>query len=462
MGARHLFLAAFVSALSLTTTASAQTYDAQQRAALAYYAQHYPAYYQRHYGGLRLWPTLTQPSPSPAPATAPVTSRPISPGAPPHEQPVDAATDSVADAGTPRAIGGMVSGETDDEGDRTLRGHSFPYARLVDSPFNATNLYAGTSMELYRQKDVRSRFRSPGGDTQELRYDRNLAYLRLRYGFDLAIVEAFGIGLDADFLAEVGANSESLMLRGGQTGYAFRPHAIVRLNRSRSSQWALRGHATIGGGIRAIPHGMLHGLAGQVDAIAADPERSGCLAAGDLDCALGGQGLDASQIRRRRYGGGGALTFGHAFGRAGSVQLAAGAEGARQVLETTWAGALGATQLVAYAGIAPAVDFGPAFPVGITAAYRFEVQRSAYDASEALGLERGVATLAKNHRLSGGLSYTGRRDLTVGATAGVAFLQDVDSSVLELASSPASDSSVVTEQPAALLVSGQLEMRYFF
>lgn len=356
----------------------------------------------------------------------------------------------------------MVSGETDEDGDRTLRGHSFPYARLVDSPFNATNLYAGTSMELYRQKDVRSVFQRPGGESQELRYDRNLAYLRLRYGFDLAIVEAFGVGLDADFLAEVGANSESLMLRGGQTGYAFQPRAIVRLHRSEGSQWALRGHATIGGGIRAIPHGMLHSLAGEVDAIAADPERSGCLAAGDLDCALGGEGLDASQIRRRRYGGGGALTFGHAFGRAASVQIAAGAEGARQILETAWAGALRATQLVAYAGIAPAVDFGPGFPVGINAAYRFEVQRSAYDASEALGLERGVATLAKNHRLSGGLSYTGRRDLMLGVTAGVAFLQDVDSSVLELASSPASDSSVVTEQPAALLLSGQLEMRYFF
>ncbi|MEQ9318617.1 MAG: hypothetical protein RIF41_05635 [Polyangiaceae bacterium] len=458
MGARHLFLAAFVAALTLSPSASAQTYDAQQRAALAYYAQHYPAYYQRHYGGLRLWPTLTQPSPSPAPSAPPATD----PGSAPTESPVAVGVDEAVDTPSSPDVGGMVSGETEDEGDRTLRGHSFPYARLVDSPFNATNLYAGTSMELYGQKDVRSVFQSPGGETQELRYDRNLAYLRLRYGFDLAIVEAFGIGLDADFLAEVGANSESLMLRGGQTGYAFRPHAIVRLSRSRSSQWALRGHANVGGGIRAIPHGMLHSLAGEVDAIAADPERSGCLAAGDLDCALEGKGLDASQIRRRRYGGGGALSFGHAFGRAASVQIAAGAEGARQIIETAWAGALRATQVVAYAGLAPALDFGPGFPVGITAAYRFEVQRSAYETNEALGLDRGVATLAKNHRLSGGLSYTGRRDLMLGVTAGVAFLQDVDSSVLELASSPASGSSVVTEQPAATLLSGQLEMRYFF
>ncbi|HHH31849.1 MAG TPA: hypothetical protein ENK57_26360 [Polyangiaceae bacterium] len=454
MGARYLLFAIAAAVACLSASASAQTYDAQQRAALAYYAQHYPAYYQRHYGGLRLWPALTQPPPSPT-SPPPVTSAPSSPE--------DAPPITAADVGEIREdVAGMVSGESVDEGDRTLRGHSFPYPRLVDSPFNATNLYAGTSMEMYRQRDVRSVFRGGDGEPRELRYDRNLAYLRLRYGFDLAIVEAFGVGVDADFLAEVGANSESLMLRGGQTGYVFRPRAVVRLHRSDSSQWALRGHGTISGGIRAIPHGMLQSLAGEIDAIAADPERSGCLAAGDLACALEGRGMDTSQIRRRRYGGGGALTFGHAFGRAASVQLAAGAEGARQIIETAWGGALGATQVVAYGGIAPALDFGPAFPLGITAAYRFEMQRSAYEASEALGLERGVTTFAKNHRLSGGLSYTGRRDLMLGATVGVAFLQDVDSSVLELASSPASSTSVVTEQPAALLLSGQLEMRYFF
>jgi len=459
MGARlslPLVLAPLLAVLSLAGSARAQAYDAQQRAALAYYAQHYPAYYQRHYGGLRLWPTLS-PSPSSAPPATPT-----EPSAPSLSGATVAEADR-AQAGPAEDVAGMVTGETAEEGDRTLRGHPFPYSPLVDSPFNATNFYAGTSVELYRQKDVRSVFETSNGTDQELRYDRNLAYLRLRYGFDVALVEAFGIGLDADLLAEVGANSESLMLRGGQTGYDFRPHAVVRLHRSRSSQWALRGHGTISAGVRAIPYGMLHSLAGQIDAIAADSNRSGCLAAGDLDCALGGDGLgDASQIRRRRYGGGGALTFGHAFGRAAGVQIAAGGEGARQTIQTAWAGALRATQIVGYAGIAPALDFAPGFPVGITAAYRFEVQRSAYDTSDELGLGRGVTTLAKNHRVAAGLSYTGRRDLMVGVTAGLAFLQDVDSSVLEVASSPSSGSTVVTEQPAATLISAQLEMRYFF
>jgi hypothetical protein len=448
----------------------AQSYDPQQQAALAYYARHYPAYYQRHYGGLRRPATPSpqpspqpagQPSPQPAGHMAPSYGAVRTPDAPspviaPHD---DTAQDDTAQDDTAQ------DDTAQDDGERTLDGYTFHVPQLVDSPFVATNIHAGTSIELYRQQEVHSRYEAANGTPRELVYDRNLVLLRLRYGVDFALSEAFAIGLDADYLAEVGANDESLLLRGGQTGFDFRPHAVVRLHRDETGghQLALRGYGTFSAGIRAVPQGMLNALADQIDDIAADPQRSQCLAGGDFDCALGEQGLGGlGKVTRKRDGGGAALSYAHAFNDTAAFQLAAGAEAARMSLATDWAGAVTATQVLGYAGIAPSLDFAPTFPLGLTLGYRFELARSSYDANDNVGIERGAAATAKNHRFSGGAYYTGRRDLMLGWVAGIALLEDAESSVLEAASSPDSLGAVDNAQPRAMLISAQFEMRYFF
>ncbi|MCA9624180.1 MAG: hypothetical protein KC731_34385, partial [Myxococcales bacterium] len=343
------------------------------------------------------------------------------------------------------------------------------YGALMDSAFVATNLYAGTAVELYHQPGVSSTYETASGVTQAKEYDRDLVFLRLLYGFDYALGEQVAIGLDADYLAEVGANGDSLLLRGGQTGFLFRPNLTVRVYRDADSgtQLALIGHGSFGAGIRAVPQGMLAALSDAIDSIADDPSgaRSQCLAAGDLDCALGdGASVgDATKLTRRRYGGGGTAVWAQAMGRVLGFQVALGAEGARENISTALAGDVGATQVAAHAGFAPALNFAPSFPLGLTLEYRVELNHSRYSGNATVGIRDGAQTLGVNHRLGGGAYYTGRRDLLLGWTAGVAFLQDVDSSVIEAAASRATTlGGEPMEQPRAIVGSAQFEMRYFF
>jgi len=399
----------------------------RMREVLAFYRENYPAYYEKHYAHLeRGTPRI------------------------PDEE----------DVAEPETVGGMVAGEDAMSGARTLRGHTFPIPRLVPGgAFAASSFYVGTSAEFYRQPDVDGR--DPAGEA--MLYDRNLAFIRLRYGVDYAVHDRFAIGLDADYLAMVGANESSILLYGGQTGYDFRPHmrGVVFRDTDSGSQLAISAHATFEGGIRAVPQGVLNEINDQVGDFDQD-DAANCIETMSADCAELDTGDVASSlaITRSRRGGGGGATFAQALGSMLGMQLGATFEVARKAINSAAVSAA-ATDMRISAGLSPTLDLGEHFPVGAALAYRFEWNQSRYEANAPLGLPDDEAVLALYHRTSAGLYYTGRRDLMLGWTGGFAVLQDGERSIAT-PSAGRPGTSVLFPQPDAMLFSGHFDLRYFF
>jgi len=393
-----------------------QHYSAQQRAALEYYARHSPEYYARHYGSM-------QPAPPPAAEQQP----PPQAGAGPPGVTLPAA--------------GMVMGETAENGDRTLRAHTFHYPRLITNAFTAANFFVGTSVELYHQADRIARFENPGGGVTQLNYNLDLAFVRVRYGVDFQLASPFTIGLDADYLAEVGANETSLFLHGGQTGFDFRPNIKWRLyrNEDTGSQLAFGANASFRGGVRAVPQGLLADLSAQA-----------------LAGALNFQTLDfeGMSVSRGRNAGGVTLAYAQALGAAAGLQIAVGGEAGRKTVSNSRVGDVDATSMSFHAGLAPSLNFAPSFPIGLTLEYRFELDRDTYDGNELAEVEPGSETVAKGHRFGAGLYYTGRRDLMLGWIGGLALLEDREAAIGSVTETP--------DAPDAVLLSAQFDMRYFF
>lgn len=402
--------------------------DPQQRMKriLSYYRENYPAYYEKHYAHLE-------------------SGTPKVP-----EQ----------DRAEPEVVGGMVGGEDAMSGARTLRGHTFPLPRLVPGgAFAASSFYVGTSAEFYRQPDVDGR--SPGGDA--ILYDRNLAFVRMRYGVDYAIHERLAVGLDADYLAMVGANENSILLYGGQTGYDFRPHmrGVIFRDTDSGSQLAVTGYATLEGGIRAVPQGALNDINEQIEDFD-EEDAAGCIESMSTDCADVDTDVASSlAVTQSRRGGGGGLTFAQALGSMLGLQLGATFEAANKVVQSGAIGSASALDLRVAAGIGPTLDLGEHFPVGAALAYRFEWNQSRWKPNDNVGLPDGGEVLAIYHRTSAGLYYTGRRDLMLGWTGGFAVLQDSERAIATpTAGGP--NTSVLAPQPDAMLFSGHFDLRYFF
>lgn len=403
------------------------SYTPEQRAALEYYRRHYPAYYAKYY--------------------APIVDGRTAPT--PPKPPRDAAAEEVKEEGdTGLSVAGLVGGETEMNGARTLGGHTFQYPRLFDTAFTATNFHVGSSVEVFHQGDVRTSITQLDGSDEELTYDRDLVFLRMDYGVAFAPHEAVTLGLDADYLIEVGANQQAIILYGGQTGYDFRPAAKLRLYRSDELglQLALKGFGTFSGGIRAVPTGLLTHLGER------DEEEEACLAT-DVGCAVADEDVgSAMAITRERKGGGGSLNFAKSVGRFLGAQLSVGLEGARASVTSPDTGPVTATGLVFTAGASPSLNFYPGWPIALTLEYRFEWHRNAYDANAEAGLPDGIVLTAKGHRFGGGIYYTGRRDLLLGWSAGASLLEDAERGPEE----------VGNQQPDALLFAAQFDMRYFF
>jgi hypothetical protein len=394
-----------------------------------------------------------QPSPYQHPYAYPY--RPPYPqgAAQPPQPPAPAAKDPQAE----KPLTVEFDGETETAGARTLRGHTFPYPHSIDSAFTTTNFYVGASVQLYNQADVPSSFEVQPGIVQEFSYDRDLVFVGLRFGTDFTLFKGFTAGLDADYLAEVGTNEDALFLYGGNTGYEFRPNVRIRLFRSESSgsQLTLRPYASIGGGIRALPQGLLREIAGQLDEIATDAtgRRQRCLAEGDFECAFGDDVdlTDSIQLDRTRNGGGGALTFAQALGRAAGVQVSAGLEGAAVHVEAPFIGEIDAGSFGFYAGIAPSLNFYPTVPIALSFEYRFELDKSGFDANPAAGIGEDTSVTALAHQLNWGLYFTGRRDLMIGWILGLSFLDDAERSLAR-----------AKDDPVARIVAFQFDLRYFF
>lgn len=362
---------------------------------------------------------------------------------------------------------GMPSGETAQAGARTLLGHTFPYPRLAEVPFTASSFKVGTAIDYLSQAGVSNTGTQTSGDVESLLYDRSLAFIRLDYGAEIAPHERFSFGLDADYLAMVGANEESLFLYGGQTGFDFRPfmRGAVYRDEERGVQLGIGGFGTFESGLRAVPQGLLVELSEQVDAIADDETgaRARCLADGNLGCAFEDDAnlAQAMQLTRRRFGGGGTVALGWAINSVLASQLGVRAEGARTTVSSAILGDVAATDVRVGASFAPSLDLSDWVPITLALAYRFEVQRSAYDGRPELGIDDGQEIVAMGHRASAGIYYAGRQDLMLGWSAMGSILEDTERGVAQV-TQPAGSTSILQRQPNAMVASAQFDMRYFF
>jgi hypothetical protein len=367
----------------------------------------------------------------------------------------------------PTAVAGMVPGEDEMTGDRTMKGFTFHYPRLIDNPFTAWNFYVGSSIEFYHQKGAIALVPTVTGtsasSTQTLEFDRNITFAKLHFGFDVRPAKIFTFGLDADYIAEVAVNSDTLFTHGAQGGFDFRPNLKFRFFQleKAGSQMGLRAHGTFQQGIRLSPQGLLTNLSRQIREISNSPDTNGdgipdrvaCLVTADFGCAFEPD-IDVAadlQAKRSRNGGGGALAFAQAINRYLGGQLALGLEGAKTSVTLPFVGAIDSSELVFYAGISPAINIYPKFPLGLIYEYRIEVNKSSFSANPAAGISSDSSITALSHKMNWALQYTGRRDLMLGFIAAISFLQDTAHSMQR-----------ATTDPRAFVGAVQFDLRYFF
>ena len=221
---------------------------------------------------------------------------------------------------------------------------------------------------------------------------------------------------------------------------------------------ALRAHAIIGGGIGAVPQGLLDALVrvleDQTTNLATDPMRQACLVQGDFECAFEGADVDigsAIRLSRERYGGGGSLNFAQALGRYVGGQLMFGVDGISQTTSAPLVGDIKAGTVQVHLGVSPELNFYPKVPIGLLLEYRLTHETGSFDANAQAGIAADTEISATSHRMGGGLYYTGRRDLLLGWIAGASFVQDVERSLEK-----------VGEHPDAFIYAAQIDMRYYF
>lgn len=408
-------------------------------------------------------PAPTHPVMPTMPGATPPTTTALPPPGPPGPPigtpaaPPPAASAEPPEPPEPLMKQGMIGGESDESGDRTLLGHTFHYPLLLDNAFTAASIYVGSSIEFYHQGDVPAQVKAEDGTIlKDFTFDRDLGFVRLRYGVDFQPSQYFSFGLESDYLAEVGANEETLFLYGGQTGFDFRPNLKVRLvrNEKTGSQLGLRAHGTFQGGIRAVPQGLLTELEKQLSTIANDIEKQKCLVAADFECAFAAAGTDmgeAIKLTRKRYGGGGSLNYAQALNKYLGGQASIGIEGATTTVSAPIVGDIEASGLRFHLAASPSLNLYPKLPVGLVFEYRFQLDKQNYAGNEKANISEEEGVSAISHRMGWGLYYTGRRDLLLGWIAGINFLQDVDRALNE-----------AEDQPDAFVFAAQFEMRYFF
>jgi len=351
----------------------------------------------------------------------------------------------------------MVDGESARTGARTLKGHTFAYPRWLDNAFTTTTFHVGSTIEIYDQAEVESHFETATGEIDTFTFDRNLVIVRLRVSGELAFTKGFSVGIGSEYLAQVGVNDQSLFLFGADTGYDVRPGIKIRLLRNdrTGSQLGLHLYGAFNGGLRAVPQGLLRELALEMAEIALEQERISCLVAADFNCAFDDVDLTtAIKLHRQRWGGGGAFNFAQAFNEHWGLQMTLGLEGALANYSWRYLGEIAAPVLNFYVGASPSLNFYPDFPLGLTAEYRFEVEHASYDltaSEESLRSdEDGADDTSVGHRLAFGVYFTGRRDLMLGALLGLSFVSDAVTIGEE------------GEQPNAMVIAPQFDMRYFF
>ncbi len=349
---------------------------------------------------------------------------------------------------------GMVDGEDERWGARTLSGHTFPLPLLIDHPFVATHFGVGTEVGFYSQPGLGLEYVDETGREQTFTYDANAGFLRERLALGIGLFETFELSVDADYLAFVGANEGTIFLFGGRTAYDVRPGVrgrILRASRT-GTQLGGRAYAILSEGIQIQPQGLLVTLVQQIAALAASERRTTCLVAGDFACAFPDLDLAAAiQVIHTRYGGGASVSAAQPLGRHVGVLGTVGLEVARARSSNVSFGNLYSTPLDFYAGVAPSLDLEPYAPIGAMVEYRVDVESIPYEENRSAGVPAGYGETNLNHAVAAGLFYTGRRDLQLGLVLSASFLNQ---------SAQAGPRSTV--QPLAAIVTAQFTVGYFF
>lgn len=345
------------------------------------------------------------PAPTPAPATP--TSGAASLGLAPNSEMMPMTTPVAPTTPTP-TMGAMPPS---DSGTRTLLNHTFPQPTLLDTAFVTTQFGVGTELGVFLQ---------PGLQVNGGTYDRNLTFIKESFSTDIAPMEYFNIGLDADYLALVGVGGDAFLRDGGATAFEFRPGARVHLFREKSwgTQLGLHAYGIIGGGIRLAPGGLI-GKIGEDLSDPTDPDfqkRVTCLANEDLGCAF--PDLDPITLMKSdRSEAGGALSvnWAQALTRVIGGQFTVGASMTSES-ETGPGYERSSTPLAVFGGLGGSLNLDPDVPIGGTVEYKFTYRNQSYDyAAQPAGAYLAAdSNSSMSHGVAAGLYYTGRRDLQLG------------------------------------------------
>jgi hypothetical protein len=182
-----------------------------------------------------------------------------------------------------------------------------------------------------------------------------------------------------------------------------------------------------------------------------------CLQANKLSCALKSSTFDAQAAAltsRAQYGAGATLGVAQAVGGGFGVQGAVGFE-----VDYASGGAaglsFGSVPAAFHVGAAPSFDLGRWVPLTLMAEYLFTVTvektvTSSANAAGAVADDNTLLTL--RNAVAGGVYYTGRPDLQIGALFGATF---------DHVTTTGSDGST-SAQPSLTRLAGQVTGRYFF
>jgi len=407
------------------------------------------------------------PPPPPAPDAVPRPAPPsVSPPPPSMAPPPDSAPVAPPEPTEPPApVEPPVQRESKRAGSaHVLKGHTFVPGSLIDSAFVETHL--GLGVELGHQWASGVNFNDPSSTTS---YTRSLGVTTEHLSTGLALSERVELGLDATYASYVDSDVQTAVEYGNQSAWELRPGLRIRAFRSPTSgtQIGLHLYGDFSGGSRQNPLGVLGEVATEF-AANPTPTQAACLGAGDLSCSFTNGAYNpatASQYNTRQLGGGATVNLAQAFSSLFGVQAAAGLEiaGASAYGPGSTVGStntVGSVVVTAHAGLAASFDFGPTVPLVFMGEYRFtfvnETTAETAGTTTTMGLDAGVAQVF-THSLAGGLYYTGRRDLILGAVLNASFT----TSGINYDDTTTGDVASVANPPVTTL-SGQIAATYFF
>jgi hypothetical protein len=412
-------------------------------------------------------PPPAPPAP-PAPAPGPDAPPPAIPGDEPPPLPAQALPVAPLAVPPPAEPVPVPSGREPKRGAsaRTLKGHVFPTPFLVDTAFVTTHF--GLGAEIGHQS-VYGVLTSPftnamGVGTQSYQFDASVGVANLYASLGVAVSDRVEIGADASYSSLLGSDVNTAILYGGQYAWTLRPGVRFRLLRSTSSgtEIGLHLYGNFSSGTIQNPQAVVREIANELSTIAGNNNNQiACLGTGQLSCVFvpGFNPQSAVSTTNTVAGAGATFALAQAVSSNFGLQFALGAELGRGWND--YAGnEIASTPFVFHVGVAPSYSFGPVVPITIRAEYLFTVDVVATQGvtstmSETTADAGTITTI--QHGLVGGVYFTGKSDLQLGALFTAGFTQSAQS----LSNSDGSGTDTVAQAPTTTLT-GQINARYFF